>query len=141
MEIKTRYICAGICSGLSALFSFGAFAQIFRNKLPFFAILYTFSIVLALVGSLFMAGLKKHLQRIRECVPHTIAGIVVVAGIAVVLLAVFAIGGTFGTVLAVFMLICQLAALGLFYLTMNDVLWAGVKRVLSCVTGGRLGAG
>jgi hypothetical protein len=135
MTFKTRYICTAICSGLAAFFSFGAFAMLLQGDVNFFAVLYTIGIITALTGSFFMAGFKKHIQRLRESGVHAIAAIGVIVGMALVLLAGLALKGTGGKVLAIIALILQLGALAIFYLTMSELLWTAVKTLCRCVVG------
>lgn len=129
MSFNTRLIGALICSGVGMLLSVGSFIAAATGSLSTFAVIYSLGTLLALGGSFFVAGPKKHLEKLK-CIAHSVSLAVICVAIICVFLAACQLGGTSGTILAIVFVIVQACALVVFTLTLNEVAWAGAKSLL-----------
>lgn len=136
MSFKTRIIGGCICSGIGIILSLFSFVSFASGDLAMFAIIYTLGTLVALAGSFFFAGPKRHWERLKDCLAHTISLVVLVAALIMVFIGIFAVKGDGGTAIAIIFLLVQLVAFFFFTVTLNKVTWAAVKgclkKVLTC---------
>jgi hypothetical protein len=126
LDLKTRMIIGAIASGFGVLFGILAFVKI--REMTTFAILYTISIVCAVVASFFFAGPKKHITALKECVAHLISTIVLVVAVVGIFVFAFALKGKSSQVaLVVIMFLVEVVALLFFYITLYPLAWKAVK--------------
>jgi hypothetical protein len=102
-----------------------------------FAILYTISIVAAIVASFFFAGPKKHITAFKEVVAHIVSSVVLVVAIIFIFVGAFALKEKSGqTAVVVIAFIVEIIALVFFYITLYPLMWKAVKalggKLLSC---------
>lgn len=136
MSFKTRIIGGCICSGIGVLLSVFSFVSFASGDLSMFAILYTLGTIVAMAGSFFFAGPKRHWERLKDTRAHLISLIVLVIALIMVFVGIFGVKGTGGTAIAVIFLLVQLIAFFFFTVTLNKVTWAAVRgcltKVLTC---------
>ncbi|KAH0789389.1 Vesicle transport protein SFT2B [Histomonas meleagridis] len=127
LSFKTRVIAGVICSAVGILFSFLSFISFSSGDLAIFAVVYTLGIVASVGGSFFIAGPKKHFQKLKE-MAHLVSSIVLVGAIVMVFISAFAVKST---ALAVIFVIVEVFALFFFMLTLNTVGWTAFKAFVS----------
>jgi hypothetical protein len=132
MEFKTRLICGGIASGVAAFFGVGACVQAFLGHVDFFAVLYTISIIATLVGSFFIAGPKRHWERLKDCPAHVISLVVIVIAIVIIIVGACAVRGAGSLAITILGMVVYLVALAFFNITLNEMTWTIVKRFIPC---------
>jgi inner membrane protein involved in colicin E2 resistance len=130
LSCQTRLICAAICAGFGVLLTILAIVLFAKGDTPTACILYAVSVIAALGASFFIVGPKKHIARLKDEIAHLIALIVVGVCLVLVFVVCLAIEGTGGVVLGVIVIIVQLCALAIFYLSMNTVTWSATKAIL-----------
>jgi hypothetical protein len=129
LSCQTRMITAAVLAGLGVLLTVLAFVEFAMGDYAAFAILYTLSIIAALGSSFFVVGPKKHIARLKDEVAHLIALIVVLVCVVLVFVACLAVKGSGGTALAIILIIVQLIALAVFYLSMTMLTWEATKAI------------
>jgi hypothetical protein len=136
LSCQTRVIIAAICGGFGVLLSILSIIEFASGEYDIFAVLYSLSIIAALGASFFVVGPQKHIKRLKEEFGHLVALIVVCVCAVLVFVAVFALKNDAGIALGIILIIIQLVALALFYLSMNTLTWLATKalfrKICSC---------
>ena len=129
MSWKARVTGAITCCGVGIIISIFSFLALATGNLSAFTAIYTIGTIVSIAGSFFIAGIRRHLERLK-CVAHAVSAACLIAFIVMVFVSTCSIKGTGGTILALICILGQMISITLFTITLNSVMWASAKAIL-----------
>jgi len=129
LSAKTRLMGGVISSIVSFVFCWLSFIPFARGDNATFATIYTIGSLAGIFSSLFYAGFKKHIQKMKD-MPHAISAACLI--ISFILVLVFGIKVQ-SKILVILALICQWVSTFFFYVTLFPGGFTCVKAVFNFI--------